>query len=224
MNDDELVVTVRESVRAAHLDIPVEQIVHRSRAIRARRRIPPLAGGLGAVVAAAALILTAGPGPTVGPHEAARHARTVVTADWTVREAADGTVTIDMQQYADPAGLERTLRADGINAIVRAVPSQTRRLGKGIMTYLTCGYADATNVAPPAVQRAVWTVEGQVLPVRFIIRPDAMPRGSALFLAFLSGMPRSPKNGNTGVTASLPIVLTSDTVPACVPKPVSIFR
>jgi hypothetical protein len=230
MNDEELAAAVKESVRGARMNITAEQIVQRSRAIRARRRVPALAGGLTATAAAstaAALILAGGPAALTGQHATAGHTRTVVTAAWTVREDADGTVTIYLRQYADPAGLQRTLRADGINAIVRPIPSELQTMprpwGQSPKPGLSirrpaCFYA-ATNNAPPAVQRDVVTFgpEGD-LPAAFVIHPVAMPPGSALFLTFLAGMPSSPKNGNTGVMALPPVVLNSDTVPACVPN------
>ncbi len=67
MNDDELITdgelitAVKESVTGVHMTIPAEQITSRSRAIRARRRIPGLAGAL-AVIAAAAVAVTVLPG------------------------------------------------------------------------------------------------------------------------------------------------------------------
>ena len=61
MNDDELITAVKESVTNAHMTIPAEQIISRSRAIRTRRRIPGVAGTL-AVVAAAAIAVTGLPG------------------------------------------------------------------------------------------------------------------------------------------------------------------
>lgn len=219
MNDEELAAAVKESVRGAHLNIPAEQIVRHSRAIRARRRMSALAGGLtaaAAATAAAALALTSGPGAVPGQH-AAGHVRTVVTAAWTVREDADGTVTIYLRQYANPAGLQQTLQGDGINAIVRQVPSRTQTRGKRTLKLPTCHYA-ATNNAPPAVQAAVVTL---TLPrqggLAYIIHPDPMPQGSALFLAFLAGEPAVVKNDNTGIFAITPAVLNNDTVPACVP-------
>ena len=130
MNDEELAAAVKESVRGAHMNIPAEQIVHHSRAIRARRRIPALAGALtaaAAATAAAALVLTSGPGAVPGQQATAGHIRTVVTAAWTVREDADGTVTVYLRQYANPAGLQQTLQADGINAIVRPLPPRRIR-------------------------------------------------------------------------------------------------
>jgi hypothetical protein len=166
MNDEELAAVVKESVRGAHMDIPAEQIVRHSRAIRAWRRMPALAGGLTAAAA---------------------------------------------------AGLQQTLQADGINAIVRQVPSRTQTRGKRTLKLPTCHYA-ATNNAPPAVQAAVVSL---TLPrqggLAYIIHPDAMPPGSALFLAFLAGEPAVVKNDNTGILAITPAVLNNDTVPACVP-------
>jgi hypothetical protein len=188
--------------------------------LRPRRRwqLPVLAGGLVAVVtatAAAALVLTSGPGALPVRHEAAGHSRLVVTAAWTVREEADGTVTIYLQEYADPAGLQQTLQADGVNAIVRQIPAAPVTIGSETVEWPTCNYTAMTDAAPQAVQRAVWAGGNLALGERFIIHPAAMPPGSALFLAFLSGA--SLKNGATGVMTLKPVVLNDDTVPACVP-------
>src|SRR5579863_6950288 len=173
MNDEELAAAVRESVRGARMNIPAEQIVHRSRAIRARRRVPALAGALtaAAATAAAALVLTSGPGAVPGQQATAGHTRTVVTAAWTVREDAGGTVTVYLRQYANPAGLQQTLRADGVNAIIRPVTYALQTDGEA---YPTCMF-DFANRASPAVQRAVLTLLRQDLHPFFIIHPDAMP-------------------------------------------------
>jgi hypothetical protein len=216
-----------------------------SRAIRARGR-PALAGGLAAAAAAAAaavLVLTSGPGALPGQQATAGHARTVVTAAWTVREDSDGTVTITMRQYANPAGLQRTLRADGINAIVRRVPWQTALPGRKpgprtpLRTFTGCYYA-TTNNAPPKVQRTVVTIVTQVRQepgggtmraATFIIHPHAMPHGSALFLPYgTNTLPATMKGSrDPGKPAPVypyphvkpfdPVVLNNDTVPACVP-------
>jgi hypothetical protein len=190
-----------------------------SRRARQRWRLPALAGGLAAAAAATAvaLVLTSGPGAAPGQLGAAGHNRTVVTTAWTVREDADGTVTIYLQQYADPAGLQQTLQADGINAIVRQIPTVSRTVGNQTLPFPACNYWTVADAAPQAVQQAVWTIagKGQTLPAEFIIHPDAMPQASALFLAFLTGAP--PKDGNGGVVVLKPVVLNNDTVPACVP-------
>lgn len=65
MNDDELITAVKESVANAHMTIPAEQIISRSRAIRTRRRISGLAGAL-AVIVAAAITVSALPGRGTG--------------------------------------------------------------------------------------------------------------------------------------------------------------
>jgi hypothetical protein len=186
---------------------------------RQRWRLPTLAGGLTAAAAATAvaLVLTSGPGAVPGQQGTAGHDRTVVTTAWTVREDADGSVTIYLQQYSDPAGLQRTLQADGINAIVRQIPTMSRTVGNQTLPFPACNYWTLTDAAPQAVQQAVWAMasKSQTLPAEFIIHPDTMPQGSALFLAFLTGAP--PKDGNGGVVVLKPVVLNNDTVPACVP-------
>jgi hypothetical protein len=189
---------------------------NRPRRARQRWRMPALAGGLTVAVAAAAaaaLVLTSGPGTIAGQHRTAGHTGTVTTAAWTVRENADGTVTIYLRQYGDITSLQRTLQADGIDAIIFRVPAATKTIGKATYYYPTCTYP-ATDAAPQAVQHAVVTVPGRRFPPgpvtpanapRFIIHPDAMPHGSALLLWFTSDLVTNP------------VVLKSDTKPACVP-------
>jgi hypothetical protein len=58
MTDDDLMTAVRQSVTGVHMAIPAEQIVRRSRRIRARRRVPAVATAL-AVTAAAVFAVTA---------------------------------------------------------------------------------------------------------------------------------------------------------------------
>jgi hypothetical protein len=173
-------------------------------------RRPVLAGGLitaaAAAGAATALVLTSGPGAVPG------HSRTVVTTAWTVREDADGTVSIYLQQYANPSGLQQTLQADGVNAIVRAIPYTVAASANKTIVTPTCNYVTINDREPLAVQGAVLTVGRQALPALFIIHPDAIPAGSALFLAFMA----SPPNA-TGNIAIKPVVLSNDTAPACVP-------
>jgi hypothetical protein len=112
MNDDELMTAVRESFTDVHSATPVEQIVNRSRAVRTRRRIPAMAAAL-AIVAAAAIAVT-----TLLPGHQPSGPVTVQLAAWTVVKQADGTVYVTIRELRDPAGLQRTLRADGIPASV----------------------------------------------------------------------------------------------------------
>jgi len=200
------------------------------------------AGAVAAAIAAVGLVLTLTGSPAAVP--TAGHARTVVTAAWTVREDSEGTVTITMRQYANPAGLQRTLRADGVNAIVRATPPQPQpatkpgRLPGFPKPFTGCSYATSNN-ASPKVQRAVVTIvqqDGRELGgatmrvATFIIHPHAMPPGSALFLPYGTNMLPTTMNGSRGpakpapnapafphVKPFDPVVLKNATVPACVP-------
>ncbi len=197
------------------------------RSRRMRLNHPALAIGAGAAAAAtaaAAVVLTGGPA-VPGQHGTAGRIRTVVTTAWTVREDAGGTVTIYLREYANPSGLQQTLLADGVNAIVRRVP----QIRNGYCYYAT------GNDAPPAVQQSAVTVTfvSHDLPTRgaegripvFIIRPREMPPGSALFLPFTTGQPVVPTNGkpqgqamngHAHGKALWPVVLNNDTVSACV--------
>jgi hypothetical protein len=211
---------------------------HPGRPVMALRRwrLPAVASGLtagAAATAAAVLLLTSGPGTVAAQQGTTGHARTVVTAAWTVREDSDGTVTITLRQYANPAGLQRTLGADGVNAIVRRTPSLTfprRKPGprNPLRTFTGCSYA-TTNDAPPAVQRAVVTIvtivqqdrqepgKGVMRVAIFVIHPHAMPPGSALFLPFMTSPQAALPVGYPHVKMLDPVVLNNDAVPACVP-------
>jgi hypothetical protein len=107
------------------MSIPADQIVQRSRAIRARRRIPALAGGLTAataVTAVAVLALTSGPGLVPGQKGTAGHAPTGTTRTtaFTLVEHANGTATLTINSgvFLQPGTLQRDLQQDGIPAVV----------------------------------------------------------------------------------------------------------
>ena len=87
MTDDELATAVRESVTGVHMTILAEQIMNRSRTIRARRRMPLVAGAL-AGVAGAALAVTA---LLPSSHQPGHPATARLTA-WTVASQANGNI------------------------------------------------------------------------------------------------------------------------------------
>jgi hypothetical protein len=113
MNDNELITAVKESVTGVHMRVPTAQIVSRSRTIRARRRIPGAAGAL-AVVAGTALALTT---LLTSSHQPG-HPAPAQLAAWTVVKQTDGTISVIVRQFRDPAGLQHELRADGVPASV----------------------------------------------------------------------------------------------------------
>ena len=114
MNDSDLGIAVRESVAEVRSATPVDQIIGRGRRIRARRRTPQAAVAALTVAAGAALAVT-----TLQPSgQAASHPGSVQLAAWTVARQANGDIDITVNQLKDPAGLQATLRAEGLPAIV----------------------------------------------------------------------------------------------------------
>ena len=97
MNDDELTTTVCESFTGVHTTTPVEQIVSRGRAVRARRRIPALAGAL-AVAAGAALAATS---LLPSTHQASPQP-TAQLAAWTVTRQTDGAIRVTIRELHQP--------------------------------------------------------------------------------------------------------------------------
>ena len=151
VNDNELMTQVRESLTGIHMNIPLETIVSHGREVRARRRVPGLAGAL-AVLAAAAVALSALP--------LASHPVRVQLAAWTVARQSDGTVKMTIRQLHDPAGLQRTLRADGIPASVTffrdenpACPTYAKaseRLTEKVIHYREYGQSDVVILLRPS--------------------------------------------------------------------------
>lgn len=115
MNNDELITVVREQRDKVPMTVPVEQVINRGRVLRARRRIPGLAGAL-AVAAAVAVGAIA----LMPSGRQARQQPGAQPAAWTVVRQPDGGVKVTLRELPDPARLQRKLRADGIPARVLA--------------------------------------------------------------------------------------------------------
>ena len=109
MHDNELITTMKESFTGIHSATPVERIVSRGRTVRARRRICGMAGAAAAVAGAA----LAGTALLPASHPADAH-----LAAYTVAKQANGTIEVTIRELRDPAGLQQTLRADGVPASV----------------------------------------------------------------------------------------------------------
>ena len=119
MNDDELITAVREQRNKVPMTTPVEQVISRGRAMRARRRIPGLAAAL-AVAAASAVAVAA----LASASHQANHQPTARLAAWTVTRQPDGGVMVTLHELPDPARLQQKLRADGIPAKVLSIGSE----------------------------------------------------------------------------------------------------
>jgi hypothetical protein len=117
MNDDELITSVRESFTGVRSATPVERIVSRSRAVRARRRTPALAGAAavlaGTALAVTTLLPSGHPGVQGSRHSGSPLANARLAA-WTVAKQTNGNIDVTIRQLKNPAGLQRTLRADGL--------------------------------------------------------------------------------------------------------------
>jgi hypothetical protein len=183
MNDDELITAVREPFTAVHSTTPVEQIVSRSRAIRARRRIPGVAAAL-AVAAGTALAVTAllpsGHQPAVQP------------AAWTVAKQANGNIRVTIHELRDPAALQRTLRADG-------VPVSVTFIGQSNPACQPYG-SGGSHLLGSMVTALPGHGNLRVL----VIHPSAFPAGAGLAIA--AGHPdKSPRGGGVELTIGPPV-------------------
>jgi hypothetical protein len=177
MNDDELITAVKESVTDVHMNIPAEQIVSRSRAIRTRRRLPVLIGTLG--VAAATVLAVTGLLPASHPASQsghpASHPRTAQLAAWTVAKQADGDIKVTIRQLSDPSGLQSTLRADGVPASVTSLGQHDPSCRPYPMTQaLFKSIYQAQNAAG----------SGNTI---LIIHPSALPSGAGVQIGAATG-------------------------------------
>jgi hypothetical protein len=170
MNDNELITAVRQSVADVHTTTPVEQILRRGRAARARRRIPVLTGALGVAAATALAVTTLLPGTHhPSPQPSAR------LAAWTVTTQADGNIRVAIRELHNPAGLQRRLRADGVPASVTFIdhPNPACRPWPGAALrgmHTPAGDALFSRVFPWSAWRTI------------VIDPSALPSGGGVQL------------------------------------------
>jgi hypothetical protein len=160
MTDEELITMVREQRASVPMTTPVEQIISRGHAVRTRRRIPGIAGAVAGAAAAAlavAALLPAG-------HQANRQPPMQLAA-WTVVKHADGTVVVTVRQLRDPAGLQRTLRADGVPASVTFFGHEPR--------------ACRNYRLAPALLHKIFSFNQPHL----VIHPSALPDGTGIWLS-----------------------------------------
>jgi hypothetical protein len=168
MNDNELSTAVRESVADIYSATPVAQIVSRGRAVRARRRIPVVAGALTVAAGTALAVTTLLPGGQAGLSSGrvalpADHPASVTLAAWTVAKRANGDIDVTINQLKDPAGLQATLRADGLPVSVSF---------SGPVVSASCQPFEASM----STLRAV----GQFRSDGLTIDPSALPSGTGL--------------------------------------------
>ena len=208
MNDDELITTLREQRGTVTMTTPVEQIISRGRAVRARRRVPGVAAALGVSAVAAVAVSVALPGGhPAGSHPAASQPASgpaVQLAAWTVARQADGSIRVTFREATDPAGLQRTLRADGVPVSVTFTGHQNTACQP---------YPLSGSQAEPSPGQPFGGPMGSVVPRDFlrnpkqsyttpyalVIRPSALPSGAGLQI-WTSGTPGAADNFQLNVS------------------------
>jgi hypothetical protein len=161
---------VRDSVTGVHAATPVNQIVSRGRAVRARRWIPGVAavtaGAAGAVLAVTMLATPSHP--------------TAQLAAWTVARQSNGDIQVTIHQLRDPAGLQATLRADGL-------PVNVSFTGPPLSA--SCQPYPATKDLLKSVAHFHPGSRSAVL----VIHPAALPDGVGISIFDRPGLPPAPQ-------------------------------
>jgi|HubBroStandDraft_6_1064221.scaffolds.fasta_scaffold663696_1 hypothetical protein len=196
MNDQELITAVRQSVHGVRMNVPAEQIVSRSRAIRARghRR---LAACLTAATAAGSVVLGLG---LSGAHGAAPNGGTgtihgtgtIRTAAFTLTRNANGTDTLTLthSQIFDPAAFQQALAQHGIPALVKtgtyctSNPPAPDPASIGVLSLRAPVKQEPprgvfTHLTPSEMNRIA-------AGTRTVINPAAMPTGTELFFSYVN--------------------------------------
>jgi hypothetical protein len=201
MNDNELITMVRDSVADVHCATPVARIISRGRIVRAQRWVPAVPGTLvvaaGTALAVATLLPSghAGSLPTRHPDS---HPAAARLAAWTVARQANGDIDVTITQLRNPAGLQSTLRADGL-------PVTVNFSGPLSLSPSCRAYTSALGT-----MNAVTQIRGDSL----VIDPSALPSGTGVAIfdepgagrPVLSGHPRT-LGGNPPGHVSIPSLL-----------------
>jgi hypothetical protein len=195
MNDDELITVLREQRGTVVMTTPVEQIINRGRAVRVRRRVPGVAAAVGAAAAAAVAVGVAFPAghpavrpPAVRPPAAAPPAASesasppsVRLAAWTVTRQADGSIKVTFRQATDPAGLQQTLRADGVPVSVAFTGRQNTACQPYHVSASQAFWPYGSRPGPLDGSGFINHPEGAyTTPYAFVIDPSALPSGAGL--------------------------------------------
>jgi hypothetical protein len=148
---------------------------------RRPRRPAAIAAGSAVLAgtAVAAAVLTGGTSAPSHP-QGSHHRTQIVTVAWTVQVSRDHTVTITVRQLRDPAGLQRTLRQEGIPAIVRYIPLATKMVDGQEVTGPACDYLLPVPDFPPSAARAVIVSSPSGSSAASLARPTPTPSASPI--------------------------------------------
>ena len=209
MNDDELITVLREQRSKVVMTTPVEQIINRGRAVRVRRRVSGVAAAVGAAAAAAVAVGVAFPAghpavrpPAVRPPSASESARapSVRLAAWTVTRQAGGSIKVTFRQATDPAGLQQTLRADGVPVSVTFTGEQNTACQAYHVSASQAFWPYGSRPGPLDGSGFINHPErAYTTPYAFVIDPSALPSGAGLQI-WTSGTPGAADNFQLHVT------------------------
>jgi len=171
----------------------VEAIMARGRRARRHRRLIPGVTGMLAVAAGAALAVTAlAPASLPAGRQASRQPA-VQLAAWTVTKLANGNISVTIHELEDPAGLQSTLRTDGVPASVTFAGQQNPECRP-----YPAGTLLLERVFPKPYQDLPRLPDkGNVRLSPAHSRPPALPRPSLTSTVIVIGPSALP--GNTGV-------------------------
>jgi hypothetical protein len=196
MNDDDLITTLREQRGTVPMNTPLEQIVSRGRAVRARRRAPVAAAALGTAGAAALAVGLAL--PAGHPSSPSGSASAAQLAAWTVTRQSGGTIRVTVRELRDPAGLQRRLRADGVPASVtfsgQANPACRGLAGGGTQAQRRHRLHSVASTVP-AGHHHVMVIHPAALPsgagiqITSSFRPSMGPHGFAITVGLVQASP-----------------------------------
>ena len=144
---------------------------------RHRRSITRLSlGGLSATgVVAAVIIGVIALAPASRPASHRAHAQ---LAAWTVVKQADGTIFVKIRELRDPAGLQATLRADGVPASVVFYPGHPVEQSAWSFVHFKNNPCQEYSGGENQAQNVL---TGQdPLQVGFTVHPSAIPRGAGV--------------------------------------------
>jgi hypothetical protein len=210
MNDDPTltalryrITEVRDSLGDVHMTIPASEIFARDRRRRARHWLAAAGGAAAAAAMAVSVALPASHPAASHPaatHPAATHPARgpdVQLAAWTVTRQADGSIQVTFREATDPAGLQRTLRADGVPVSVTFTGHQN----PACQPYPSSGSQakEPFGSAPSAVSGGYHNpAQSYTTPYALVIQPSALSSGAGLQI-WTSGTPGAADNFQVNV-------------------------
>ena len=133
-----------------------------------------------------------------GSRQPSHPAHAQLTA-WTVTRLADGDISIRINQFKDPAGLQSTLRADGVPASVTFASQRNQACRPYPGGTLSAGSGPPSPLRPSALLKQVFPTPYQVL--------GAPPGTGPARMAKAAGAPAPPPSGNRTVIVIDPSAL-----------------